>query len=122
MYLNKNRWFVRLFSWSLGLWAQFNGNVNEYRHQERTNLCHFARVIVVYMPLVLLLHLLLVVTAFVALIATPIHLFGAVNYFIVMGGIAVAVLIPIGVKKTIHTHRMKRLAEERKGGEEGRRS
>ena len=95
MDLNITKWYVRLFFWSLGMWDRFwHGWDTGHRYEQRTNLCHFVRVICVWMPLVLALHVALgLATAFV-LVALPIRFFGWGTYLptlMVLGLIAVLV-------------------------------
>lgn len=56
--LSHDQWHVRLFFWSLGVWDDFLGG-NDVAHVEstgRTDLCHYLRVIFLWMPLVFILH------------------------------------------------------------------
>ena len=75
---------MRLFFWSLGIWQAFRKYDSRYDRgyveEKGTNLCFFFRVILVYMPLVLLVHGALVVAAIASLTAVPIYLFGARGY------------------------------------------
>ena len=111
MELNPNVWYVRLFFWSFEIWSAFleGDYARDRSHMEKngTNLCFFIRVMVVYMPLVLLLHLGLVVVAVISLTALPIYLFGGIAYGWILATTAMVVGIIWGVK-TMRQHRLRR--------------
>ena len=102
MELNRSMWHVRLFFWSLGIWGAFRNDDYRYdrsRVEERgTNLCFLVRVMVVYMPLVLLLHAAFATAAVASLTSLPIYLFGGIAYGWTLTAIAVVVGTIWGVK------------------------
>lgn len=102
MELNRSVWYVRLFFWSLAIWETFRDYDYRYdrSHVEKrgTNLCFFIRVMVVYMPLVLLLHAAFAATAVASLTALPIYLFGGIAYGWTLAAIAVVIGTIWGVK------------------------
>lgn len=80
MVLDSQKWYVRLYFWSLEILEEFLDNGYDWRHNSGTNLCHFLRVILIYMPAVVLINLSIVVSAFYVLTLWPIHLFGFWSY------------------------------------------
>lgn len=87
--LDRSVWHTRLFFWTLDvcdyfLNKKYYGNMGYYSMANRyscgTNLCHYVRVITVYLPLVLATHLLLVASTIYVLLLLPIRLFGALGY------------------------------------------
>ncbi len=96
MYLNKGTWYVRLFFLAVGIWDEFRDRDTLWLAREETNLCYFIRVILVWMPFVLLLHLCLVAAAIFAAIYWPIHLFGTRGYGTGLAGVAVIVFLVVG--------------------------
>lgn len=102
MELNRSFWYVRLFFWSLGIWRAFRED--DYRYDRSrveksgTNLCFFIRVMVVYMPVVLLLHAAFAAVAVASLTALPIYLFGGITYGWTLTAIAVVIGTIWGVK------------------------
>lgn len=101
MDLNPQSWHVRWFFWSLGIWDAFLDNGERGWQMERhgTNLCFFLRTIVLYTPLVLLLHAVVYGAALAALTIVPILIFGASGYFSTVIAITLLVLTVIGVKQ-----------------------
>lgn len=91
MELHHNRWFVKLFFWSVRIWDSFSEQNLFYRVQERTNLCFFARVIVVWMPLALLANIAMWAMVIYVLIWMPIELFGFVSYLTFLGALCAIV-------------------------------
>jgi hypothetical protein len=75
---------VRLFKAALSIWDEFRGEYtalwtpNSSGGYESTNLCFFMRTILVWAPLVFLLHALMLFLAWVALWYFPASFFGAV--------------------------------------------
>ncbi|MFZ2484641.1 MAG: hypothetical protein WAX80_01675 [Minisyncoccia bacterium] len=98
MDLDRELWYVRWFFWSLDIWDDFNDNNTQWKYRNGTNLCHFMRVIFVWCPLVLLLHLVLYASAIVVVTALPIYLYGGTSYAWVIGTI-VATCVSIIVAK-----------------------
>lgn len=107
MNLNIDCWHVRLFFWSLGIWDEFRENNTAYLYNDGTSICHFVRVICVYMPLVLLLHLALLVFAILTVIAQPIYLFGWIGYGYILAGVAAIIITPFCVKVVLRKRREK---------------
>jgi hypothetical protein len=103
MELNRSVWYVRLFFWSLRIWGAFRNDDHRYDVYEMekrgTNLCFFVRVMIVYMPLVLLTHVAFVVAAVASLTVLPIYLFGGINYgwLLVVIAVVTCTLKGIGV-------------------------
>ena len=86
MELRSDRWLVRWYFWALEIWNVFLGKYYcYYPDRERTNLCHFVRVIIVYCPLVLVAHLATAAAMVVATVVFPIWLFGLTRYFVFLG-------------------------------------
>ncbi len=94
--LSENRWLSRLFFWALGIVDAFLGKEMACRHRKGTNLCHLVRVIVVYLPLVLLAQLLFWATFLGACLVFPIWWFGVGDLARVAGLIVAGVAIVIG--------------------------
>ncbi len=106
MTLNEHLWYVRLFFWSASICDEFTEGNMKWRARERgTNLCQFLRVIMVYMPAILLLHIALYGSAIVAITAMPIYLIGMVWYFAVVG----AIVLIVGIVHAIKWYRRMRL-------------
>lgn len=94
MTLNERLWYVRLFFWCLSIQDEFTEGNAEYRvRRHGTNLCHFLRVILVYTPIIFLLHLVLYGGAVAAITYVPMSLMGLGWYFAV--AIAIACLVGI---------------------------
>ena len=108
MHLDKRDWRTRLFFWALGICDEFRGYDTAYRYEAHTNLCHFMRVIVVWMPFVLFLHVLLVAAAVGAVTVWPIRLFGWTTWLGILAGIAFVVGVVIAVKKASEYQRHRR--------------
>ena len=98
-----------MFFWSLGIWNEFTERNEAYHVAWRgTNLCHFVRVICLYLPLVFLLYVGTLAATMFTLIVLPIELFGGSAYvLIVVSATFVTVLIIAAVR-----HR--RVARERR--------
>ncbi|MEK7566730.1 MAG: hypothetical protein AAB527_01170 [Patescibacteria group bacterium] len=93
MDLDRNKWYVRWFFWSLGICDEFTGGCQGEYHNNGTNLCHFCRVIFLYAPAVLLLHITLIVFALAVLIPFPISYFGGSGYLRWLGVIVLMAFI-----------------------------
>ncbi len=81
LYINKESWHAKLFFWSLIIWLKFKEGQRltpeDLRlYYPRTNLCLYIRTIVVWMPMVLALHAVLLVAAVYAIVILPIRYFG----------------------------------------------
>src|SRR3989344_4308399 len=99
MTLNEGLWYVRLFFWSASICDEFTEGGMEWRARQRgTNLCQFLLVILVYMPAIILLHIMLYGSALAAITAVPIYLVGMVWYFAVAGAIALIIGIVCAIK------------------------
>lgn len=102
MEIDRNSWHARLYLWCLRIWAKFRygyGHTDSayyYRFTEETNLCLYIRAIVVWMPLVVLLHLFLLAYA-IGVLSIPFLTFGW-NYigFLIVAFAAVAIVPVIG--------------------------
>jgi len=79
MEIDQNSWHAKLYFWCLSIWARFkSGDHSEryyWRFSQKTNLCLYIRSIVIWMPLVVLLHLLLLVYA-IGVLSIPLFTFG----------------------------------------------
>jgi hypothetical protein len=82
MFIQKDHWLSRLFFWALGICDEFTGGQEELRCSEKgaTNLCFLTRVIFLYLPLVLAIHLVTFSAALGALFFVPVMLFGWGGY------------------------------------------
>ena len=96
--LSKDDWRARMFFWSLDIWEEFFQLYTGCG--ERTNLCHFVRVICVWMPLVLILHLALAAAAIMGVTVLPITLFGW-TVWMVMAAIVSLIIGGIVIKQAI---------------------
>lgn len=94
--LGVDLWYVRLFFSSLRVWRAFTGNPR-YGDDEipsaGTNPCFFVRVMVVYAPLVWLLHAALAAGAVLVLVMFPVSQFGIKSLAVGAGVVAVAWLL-----------------------------
>lgn len=105
MRLDRSQWFVKLFFWSLGIWDEFTGhNRKNQCEMNGTNLCFFIRVMLVWAPLVLLLHVVLFGSTIYILTVLPITLFGGSSYF---AAIATLILLIMGIKR-VHEYMKQR--------------
>lgn len=99
MLLDRGSFIGRLLFWSFGVLDQFTEKNRTFEVERLgTNLCQAGRVIFLYVPAVIILHLVLVAFTLGTLIGLPIYLFGGVNYSWVIGaivGIGVATIVII---------------------------
>lgn len=99
MDLNRNKWYVRWYFWSLGILDEFLERYNSAEHKERTgtNLCAFMRTILFSAPLVLIFTAIVYATFLGVVTVWPIYLFGLKGYGIGLGVLVVlALLICLG--------------------------
>ena len=103
MNLNKDKWYVHWYFWSLGICEQFSDNFRLIDRAEirGTNLCAFMRVIIIYAPLILLLHAIVYAAALATVTVWPIYLFGLKWYGIGVGALVALVLTIIVVVKLV---------------------
>lgn len=95
MNLDRKSWHVRFFFWSLEVVDAFlKGGYPTYEFQDRTNLCHFMRVLLVYLPFILSVHAALIVSAVYALGFLPYSFFGIP--YLRLAGYVLAVIAFIG--------------------------
>lgn len=88
MVIARESWHYSLFKFGLKVINLFMGEYYTSYFENGTNLCHYMRVILVYLPLILLIWLAtLAATVYVAVI-TPIKLFGISDYLWTLGIIA----------------------------------
>ncbi|HEY4475497.1 MAG TPA: hypothetical protein VJB92_02115 [Candidatus Paceibacterota bacterium] len=99
MDLDRNSWHVRLFFWSQGICDNFTDWDKACEYKKHTNLCHYVRVICVYMPFVILFHLTGYGAAIIALTYLPFRLFGT-GYWYVLGSIAALASITYAILLT----------------------
>ncbi len=90
--LNRDLWHVRWFFWSLSIVDEFFETSRSYYAEDGTNLCYFMRVTLIYAPIILLLHVILVGIFFFSIITLPIYLFGGVGYGLTVGTIAIIIV------------------------------
>ena len=90
MDLNRNKWYVRWYFWSLEICEEFTENYGNWMDKEQngTNLCAFMRTILIYAPLILLFHAVVYAGALAIVTILPIYLFGLKGY-----GLGVGVLV-----------------------------
>ena len=106
MDIDITKWYVRIFFWSLGIWDKFWEDWNTGpQYTKGTNLCHAIRVTFVWMPLVLMLHVALILTALFVLIFLPLHYFEWTLYLPIIKvagliGIALVIIILAAVLLT----------------------
>jgi hypothetical protein len=120
--LNRSLWHVRLFFWSLAIWDTFKSpEISDLsRFEKGTNLCHFMRVIFVWMPLVLSLHLLLLLFTVYVLLIYPLQHFNPFFYVKTAGTIigvtalALAVVLAVMLIKDFY-HKKRDQALRRRG-------
>jgi len=95
MDLNKSKWYVRWYFWSLGICEEFRDHHGLiYQAENRgTNLCAFMRVIFIYAPLILLFHAIVYVAALATITVLPIKLFGLKWYGVGVGAVAGLILL-----------------------------
>ena len=92
MELNRALWYVRWFFWSTDIIEKFtDSRFCAYQTRERTNLCFFVQAMLMYAPLILLLHAVFVVAAIASVTAWPIYLYGVIGYAWIVGVIAAMV-------------------------------
>lgn len=91
MTIERDSEICRLYLWSLGLCEEFSGH-NKDALREKTNLCHFVRTIVVYMPLIILSELCVWCAVLFATIIQPIRLWGFGGY----SGTLVIIALTVG--------------------------
>lgn len=90
MTLNRKRWLVRWFFWSLGIVDEFTDGYRTRRIEESgTSLCFFFQTIVVFAPLVLLAQAVFWTLLVAAVMGAPIAWFGLWSYLGVVGVIAI---------------------------------
>lgn len=95
MQMDRGQWHVRWFFWSLGIWDEFTDHNSTWHTEENgTNLCHFIRVTLVWVPLVFLINIFVYGAALATLTLVPVVLFGFTTYiaFIVATAIVIAVV------------------------------
>lgn len=98
MNLDRSKWYVQWFFWSLGIWDEFTENNRVAQCEETgTNLCFFIRVMLVWAPLVIMLHLAVFALIIYALTAYPILRFGGSRYGWGIGAILTLALMIFGI-------------------------
>jgi hypothetical protein len=82
MYINPQSWHARLFFQCLGIWFKFKTGDNyiPLRLREGTNICFYVRTIVVWMPMVLLAHILVAAGSVYVLVIYPFNTFGHIFF------------------------------------------
>ena len=102
MKIDKNTWHAKLFFWSMRAWRKFKFGQNWDKEvlvkdllKGGTNLCEYIRVMFLWMPLVLLLHIVFYGTILAAFLVVPIALFGVGSYLKATGSIVGTVIVGI---------------------------
>ncbi len=90
--LRKEDWKARAFFWALDIVDEFTMREGSSRHCEATNLCYFVRVITVYLPLILALHVALVGAAVYVALVSPWALFGGIVWTVVWSLVATVIV------------------------------
>ena len=94
MDLNRSKWYVRWYFWSLGIMDEFwESYTVEEKEQTGTNLCAFMRTIFFSAPLVLLLSATMYTSALASVTVWPVYLFGFKVYGVGLGAVIVLVLL-----------------------------
>ena len=109
--LNRDLWHVRWFFWSLSIVDEFFETSRSYYAEDGTNLCYFMRVTLIYAPIILLLHVILVGIFFFSIITLPIYLFGGVGYGLTVGAIAIIIVGVILLNKLVESLKERRKPE-----------
>lgn len=90
MDLNRGRWYVRWYFWSLAICEEFGDKRDTLTRKvtdQGTNLCAFMRTIFIYAPLTILFHAVIYVGGLLAFTVLPVYLLGWKGYGLMMGGI-----------------------------------
>jgi hypothetical protein len=97
----------------------------ERKYEKGTNLCHFMRVILLWAPLVLLLHLVLYGGAIAALTIVPVYWFGLSGYLGLILGLVVFIFLCVlagfasaGIGKSINYVVLRSRKSRQKSGTE----
>jgi hypothetical protein len=99
--LNPKKWYVKYFFWSVGIWEEFTDRDRARGIRENgTNFCFFLRVMLVWAPAVIILHIIAYGGAIFALTVVPVALFGAVEYVAVIGATSLTAVIIFAIKKS----------------------
>lgn len=103
MEIDRNSWHAKVYLWCLRIWAKFKygrGHTDSeyyYCFTEKTNLCLYIRAIIVWMPLVVLLHLFLLAYA-IGILSIPFFTFGwGYVKFLATAAVTLAVLAVVGI-------------------------
>ncbi|MFC1595009.1 hypothetical protein ACFL3E_01115 [Patescibacteria group bacterium] len=86
--IDRECWHAKLFFFSVKVWDRFCDTSTADRYIERTNICHYIRVMCVWMPMVIFLNLMFYTVSMTAVVALPIYLFGIAGYAKTIGVIA----------------------------------
>lgn len=91
MDLNRQKWYVRWYFWSLEICDESldRGDTSERVVENGTNLCAFMRTILIYTPLILLFNALVYAATLATITVLPIYLFGFKGFGLSWGGLAV---------------------------------
>lgn len=97
--LNPDVWHAKLYFWALRVWHGFvdRAEYQTSRYSKRTNLCYYIRVIVLWVPLVVLSYVAVLGGITYALFILPVKLFGLREFWTVVGVIALVVGIIVGI-------------------------
>lgn len=117
MHLNKDSWYVRWYFWSLGICEEFSDNcsLTDRAENRGTNLCAFMRVILIYAPLILLLHAIVYAGAIATITVWPIYLFGLKGYILGVSavvGLVILVFLVINLVWLLLDRRKTRIAAQ----------
>ncbi|MBI2035983.1 MAG: hypothetical protein HYT12_04890 [Candidatus Liptonbacteria bacterium] len=112
MELDRKTWYVRLFFWCLSINDAFTENNTEgYAEYHGTNLCHLTRVMLIYTPVILLLHAVLFGSAVAAITVIPVHLMGFSGYISTVGALVVVAALIYAAKRYRRRQRDNSLGE-----------
>ena len=90
-------WHYKLYCFCAKTWFQFLGTDWKYNHwREHTNLCFYIRVILVWAPLMIMTHLMLLGAFVFTFWWYPQNMFGLGSFYTVMGIILVIIALVVG--------------------------
>jgi hypothetical protein len=97
MELQSSQWHVRLYLWSRETWLHFWGRYFYEYQEKRTNLCLYIRTLLVWMPLVVVLHLAVAAWLIFTFIYLPVVTFGLLPLGVAVAKTAGVIVVLAGV-------------------------
>lgn len=94
MDINPKSWHAWVFRACLVIWERFKGVDNWWLHRRSTNVCHYLRVMLVWAPLVVAIHVAVAAWVVWCTVLLPMELFGALGY---LRAIALCLGLVVGV-------------------------